>query len=250
MTADRQALNLPESLEAAWGLRERPRKGPRPGLTLEAIVEGAVQVAERHGIGAVSMARVAKQVGASPMSLYRYVAAKDELWALMVDMAGGPPPPRQPGEDWRAGLTRWARGYMSGLRRHPWIVRIPISTPPITPNQVLWLEDGLQSFRQTRLSEPEKLSCLLLVSGFVRNDATLMQDIGSAAGDDQIMPSYGRLLARLTRPDTHPSIHAALASGAFDEDDDIDTEFLFGLERVLDGIATLIERRGLAAPSD
>jgi AcrR family transcriptional regulator len=245
-----ESQDLPASLAHAWGLSERPRRGPRPALSLEAIVEGAVRVAESEGIGAVSMARVAKEVGASTMGLYRYVAAKDELWALMVDFLGGPPPRPDDSETWREGLTRWAKGYMSVLRRHPWVVRIPISTPPITPNQVLWLEDGLQSFRATRLPEEEKLSSLLLVSGFVRNDATLMLDIGSAHPDAEVMPSYGRLLRRLTTADTHPAIHAALASGAFEMDDDIDTEFLFGLERVLDGIGLLIERRGLPAPDN
>lgn len=248
MTSESQ--DLPASLAHAWGLTERPRRGPRPALSLEAIVEGAVRVAEAEGIGAVSMARVAKEVGASTMGLYRYVAAKDELWALMVDSLGPPPPRPDDSETWREGLTRWAKSYMAVLRRHPWVVRIPISTPPITPNQVRWLEDGLQSLRDTNLPEEEKLSSLLLVSGFVRNDATLMLDIGSANPDADVMPSYGRLLQRLTAPESHPAIHRALASGAFDIDDDIDDEFRFGLERVLDGIGLLIERRGLSAPDD
>src|SRR6476659_9040163 len=76
---------LPASLEAAWGLRARSTKGPKPGLSLERIVEAAVALAQREGIGAISMARAAGEVDSSAMSLYRYVAAKDELLALMVD---------------------------------------------------------------------------------------------------------------------------------------------------------------------
>src|SRR3954451_19235158 len=97
---------LAASLEAAWGRRARPTKGPKPGLSLERIVEAAVALAQAEGIGAVSMARVAGGLGSCPMSLYRHVAAKDELLALMVDAALGPVPSPAPQEDWRAGLTR------------------------------------------------------------------------------------------------------------------------------------------------
>ncbi|WP_239655680.1 TetR/AcrR family transcriptional regulator, partial [Streptomyces sp. M10] len=78
---------LPASVEAAWGLRGRPTKGPRPGIGVERIVDAAVRLAATEGLQAVSMGRVAKELGASTMSLYRYVAAKDELFILMQEAA-------------------------------------------------------------------------------------------------------------------------------------------------------------------
>jgi AcrR family transcriptional regulator len=237
---------LPASIEFAWGRRGRPTKGPKPGLSLALIVAAGVRVAATEGLGAVSMARVAAELGASTMALYRYVAAKDELLALMVDSAGGLPPAPQPGETWRDGLTRWARGYHEALRRHPWMLRVPISGPPITPNQVAWLEDGLRSLARTGLSEQEKLSSILLVSGFVRNDATLMADIAAAAGgapELALMADYARTLRELTDAERFPALQAALDSGALEDDDDPDAEFYFGLERVLDGIEALVRRR-------
>jgi hypothetical protein len=57
------------------------------------------------------------------------------------------------------------------------------------------------------------------------------------------MGAYGRLMARLTDPERFPALHAVLAAGGFDEPDDGDFDFAFGLERVLDGIETLIEKR-------
>jgi AcrR family transcriptional regulator len=240
---------LPASIEAAWGLRERPRKGPKPGLSLERIVQAAVKIAASEGLAAVSMNRVAGELGASAMSLYRYVAAKDELLALMVDAAIGTPPAKpEANESWRAGLSRWAWGYLDVLRRHSWALRIPISGPQVTPNLTAWLEDGLRSLRDTGLSEAEKLSVMLLLSGYVRNAATLDADIAAAASasgtpEAQIMPTWGRLLGRLTDAGQFPSLHAALASGVFDQDDDPDDEFIFGLERVLDGIDALVRAR-------
>lgn len=247
---------LPASLETAWGLRERPSKGPRPGLTLQRIVDAAVKVADSEGLAAVSMSRVAADLGASTMSLYRYVAAKDELLALMVDAtASSPPAAPAPGEGWREGLARWAWTELGIYRRHPWVLRVPISGPPATPNQVLWLERGLRCLRDTGLAEGEKLSVMLLLTGFVRNWAGLEADLAEAAqaaGSDEqtAMSDYGRLLARLTDAERFPALHAVIEAGVLDEPEspeDPDAEFVFGLERVLDGIEALVRARSPAA---
>jgi AcrR family transcriptional regulator len=236
---------LPASIEAAWGRHKRPGKGPKPGLTLERIVDAAVRVARSEGLAALSMARVAQELGASTMSLYRYVAAKDELLTLMVDAALGPPPPAtDPDEGWRAGLARWAWGYHDRVRQHPWALRVPITGPPTTPNQVAWLEDGLRSLRDTGLTEEQKASVVLLLSGYVRNEATLTADITAGSFvSDAAMSQYARLLATLTDPDRFPAIHTLLAAGVFDTADHPDKEFTFGLDRLLDGIEALIRSR-------
>lgn len=241
---------LPPHLAAAWGLRERPTKGPKPGLTLERIVAAAVRLAESEGLAAVSMSRVAGELGAATMSLYRYVTAKDELLALMVDAAGGAPPePSAPGESWRDGLSRWAWGYLAILRRHPWILRVPITAPPLTPNQIAWMEAGLRCMRDTGLPEQAKLSTILLLSGLVRNWGTLSADIEAAARaggitTDEAMNSYGRMLASLVDPVRFPALSAAIRAGALDDEGEpSDAEFTFGLDRVLDGVAALIEAK-------
>lgn len=241
---------LPASIAAAWGLRERPHKGPRPALSLERIVAAAVLVAAADGLQAVSMGRVASELGVSTMSLYRYVGAKDELLALMADLTfEGPPARRGPEESWRDGLARWARTELGVYRRNPWVLRIPISGPPVTPNAMAWLERGLDCLADTGLQEGEKLSAMLLLTGFVRGQAALQADIaaaqaaGAAAPDPEMMGAYGRLLARLLDPERFPALHAVIAAGVFDEPDDGDYDFVFGLERVLDGIETLIDKR-------
>jgi AcrR family transcriptional regulator len=243
------ATGLPRSIEAAWGVREAPRRGPKPGLTLELIVEAAVRVATRDGIAAVSMGRVAAELGASTMSLYRYVAAKDELLALMVDAASGPPPPEPPDEGgWRDGLGRWSRAYLAMLRRHPWILRIPISGPPVTPHLLAWLEYGLGTMRDTGLDPGERLSVMLLVSGYVRNDATIAADIGAAhatasSPDAAVMVSWRRVIDRFADAERFPELRAVVASGVLDRDDPPDDEFNFGLERLLDGVEALVRVR-------
>jgi AcrR family transcriptional regulator len=244
---DDGGTGLPASIQAAWGVRDRPNKGPKRGLSLERIVDAAVKVAADEGLAAVSMSRVAAELGASTMSLYRYVAAKDELLALMVDAATGPPP--AVGEDgWRAGLSRWAWAELAVYRRHPWALRVPISGPPVTPNQTAWLEQGLRCLHDTGLGEGEKLSVILLVTGFVRNSASLEADLAAAfqAGGttaQAAMTGYGRLIARLTDAQRYPALHAVIEAGVVDQADHPDAEFVFGLERLLDGIDVLVRAR-------
>jgi AcrR family transcriptional regulator len=244
---DREGQLIPPSIELAWGLRDRGTRGPKPGLTLDRIVAAGIKVALTYGLGALSMARVASELGVGTMSLYRYIAAKDELLELMVDTALGAPSAIEPvDEDWRTGLVRWAVGVRDAYRRHPWSLRVPISGPPLGPNNVAWLEQALRSLAGTPLSEEKKLSCIVLLSGFVRSDATLTADFAAAGSDRPDMPRYGDLLSRLTDPVGFPALHRAIASGALDDLDDIDAGFNFGVELILDGIDALIRA---SAPS-
>lgn len=241
MDAMSEETGLPASIETAWGLRERPAKGPKPGLSLDRIVAAAVKVAAAEGLAAVSMGRVAGELGAAPMSLYRYVASKDELLALMIDAAVGPPPALQPGEDWRAGLSRWSWSYYEALVGHPWVVHVPISGPPVTPNGVAWMEAGLASLTETGLDEGEKLSVMLLLSGYVRNEITLKADVGvpaAASGE------WSRTITRLTDAERFPALHRALTSGVLAEDENTEEDFRWRLERVLDGVDVLVRERG------
>jgi AcrR family transcriptional regulator len=237
--------SVPAGIAAAWGVRDQPRKGPRPALTLPRIVAAAIKVADTEGLDAVSMSRVAAEAGTAPMSLYRHVSAKDELIEHMLDTAWGPPPDRV-AEDWRAGLTRWAWGMRTAFQLHPWAVRIPLKSLPIMPNAVAWFENALAAMEETGLSEPRKASVIMLLSGFTRNLASTEADIGAAMQasglpPDQWMSYYSQLLRKLTDPQRFPALTTFIDSGVFEAADGPDDEFIFGLDRILDGIATLIE---------
>ncbi|MEU3051836.1 TetR/AcrR family transcriptional regulator [Streptomyces griseus] len=250
--------DLPASLEAAWGLRDRPAKGPKPGLSLERIVAAAVGVAAADGLGAVSMGRVAQELGASTMSLYRYVSAKDELYVLMQEAALGPPDPLtalETGAGWRAAVTEWASAQRDRYRANLWALRIPIGGPPATPNSIAWWEQGLQALGGTGLAEGDKTSVILLISNFVRSEALMVSDLAAAVAargitPDELMASYERTLKRLVDPERHPGITRQLETGVMSEPDEADYEFTFGMERLLDGVEALVRRtaEGSRAP--
>ncbi|AWZ07580.1 MULTISPECIES: TetR/AcrR family transcriptional regulator [unclassified Streptomyces] len=243
---------LPASLEMAWGLRERPGKGPRPTLTLPRIVDAAVALAAGEGMDAVSMGRVAKELGVSTMSLYRYVTAKEELYILMADAGVGTPPPEPSGGGegmgWRELLSQWAYAQRTVLMMNTWILRIPITGAPVSPNQLAWMERGLAAMAGTALRESEKVSAIVLIGGLVRNEATMAADmmdaiVKSGVAPDQVLGQYVRTLRLMTGPDTHPAVTRLLESDAFTGSDEPDFQFRFGLNRILDGLAALIGER-------
>ncbi|WP_433084677.1 TetR/AcrR family transcriptional regulator [Dactylosporangium sp. CA-052675] len=244
-----QENGIPNALALAWGLKERPGKGPRPGLSLERIVAAGVRIAAAEGLGAVSMSRVAAELGAATMSLYRYVSAKHELLDLMVDAAIGPPPAAGAALGWRAGLRGFADDYLALLRRQPWVVRVPIHTPPITPNQIAWMNHGLSVMRDTNLRQDERLSAIMMVSGMARNWALLTADIDAAARaqggtTEQAMFEYGRLLHLLADPERFPAVGELLRSRVLETSESRpDDDFEFGIERFLDGMEALMSRR-------
>jgi AcrR family transcriptional regulator len=241
---------VPRNIAAAWGVREQPRRGPKPTFTVQRIVEAGVHVADTEGIDAVSMGRVAAEIGTAPMSLYRHVSSKEELLDLMVDTAWGPMTDAAiPGEGWRAGLSRLAWAMRAGGKRHPWVARVPISSLPIMPNQVTWFDNALTCMRDTGLAEARKASVVMLLAGYVRNLANTEADVEAAiqaSGLDPVewMSGYATLLRKLTDAQRFPALTAFIDAGVFETADGPDDEFIFGLDRILDGIQALIGREG------
>ena len=241
---------LPPIVDLLWrrGLG-RPRRGPRPGLTLDQVVAAAVEVADAAGLGAVSMQRIAGELGFTTMSLYRYVGSKDDLLVLMYDEACGDAPTVDPAAGWREALADWARGNQAALRRHPWMVELPINGPPVGPKMIGWVESALRALAGTPLDEDAKVGVVMLVSGYVLQAERMASELARAAGGGAPPPwvavPYPQLLRRTLDPDRHRALGQAVEAGAFDFEltgEEGDTDFEFGLQLTLDGIAALVDR--------
>ncbi len=237
-SSDPDESGLPRGLALLWGIDDRQRRGPRPTLTIQDIGAAAVRLADAEGLAAVSMSKVASALGFTTMSLYRYVDSKDDVFLAMLDAAYGAPPANREHRDWRAGLTWWCGANRAALVRHPWILQIPLSGPPVAPNLAAWMEEGLAALSATGLPEQDKLSSLLLAEVYVRGQVQLMSAFAPTEEDD-----YAGRMRRVLEPDRFPHLGAALASGALEDAEGTEDEFQFGLETVLAGIERLIERR-------
>jgi AcrR family transcriptional regulator len=236
---------LPRGLALAWGVAANPQRGPKREMSVERIVEAAVEIADAEGLGAVSMAAVAKALGFTPMSLYRYVSAKDDLLLLMQEEAIGlPPEAAREADGWRAALEVLFEAQVRMFVRHPWMLSLPITGLPITPNNSAWMEAGLLALDPTPLNDEERLAVTLLVSGLARWNGMVFagyaeQTRRSGLSPEEVTVQEGALFDAVISADAYPHLRAAIDSGAFISDAD---PFRFGLDRALDGVEAYVTR--------
>ncbi|MFB8388419.1 TetR/AcrR family transcriptional regulator [Microbacterium sp. NPDC055910] len=236
---DAADLELPRGVALAWGIAANPQRGPKREMSVERIVDAAVEIADAEGLGAVSMAAVAARLGFTPMSLYRYITAKDDLILLMQEEATGlPSEAARTAGSWRERLTAVYREQLQRYLQHPWMLDIPISGAPTTPNSAAWMDAGLEALAGTPLSHEERLAALLLVTGHARWAGTVIagylrrqNEIG--VDGDAITAKEDALYRVLITADAYPSLREAIDAGVFLDDSD---PFGFGLERSLDGL--------------
>ncbi|GAB2629897.1 TetR/AcrR family transcriptional regulator [Prescottella soli] len=231
---------LPRMVQLAWGLGEEGSRGPKRGLTLDEIVDAAIALADEEGVAALSMSRVAKRLGFTTMSLYRYVQSKDELLELIADRVVGSPPEIPADLGWREGLELWARAEYDVLMQHRWWLRLPITGAPFGPNNMAWLEAALRCLGSTGLPEPLKVKVALNVSVHVIGRARFTADLQVDSESD----SYSAVLSRVLDPARFPALLSAVRGGGFSEDDVEwqDADFRFALTLVLDGVERLVRQ--------
>src|SRR5690606_21911284 len=174
MDTEPEDVPLPRGVALAWGVAAHPQRGPKRELSIERIVEAAIEIADADGLGAVSMTAVASRLGFTTMSLYRYVTNKDELLMVMGDTALGLPPlSLSEAGDWRARLAAYHREVLAVYEAHPWLLDLPIAGVPGTPGNAAWFDAGLGTLADTPLSWLERTAVLLLVMGQVRWTASV-----------------------------------------------------------------------------
>jgi len=244
---------LPAGLDLLWERLDEPAAEPKPGLSLSSIVRAAVELADAGGLDAVSMAKLAKRLGFTTMSLYRHVKSKNDVLLLMLhSVAAVPAELDEPCDDWRLGLQRWCRAQWVMLRAHSWVVHLPITGPPITPNQLAWTDRALRTLRGTALTEADKAGVVLLIASYMLTTVRMSTELGPAASGESVA-AYSTLLGGLVDAQRFPDLHVAIDAGAFDyppgaTEQARQFDYSFGLTRILDGVETLIRHRAGSAP--
>ncbi|MEU3765634.1 TetR/AcrR family transcriptional regulator [Amycolatopsis keratiniphila] len=222
-----------------------------PQLTVDRIVGAGIALADASGLDALTMRRVAMNLGTGTMSLYRYVASKDELVVLMVEAAMADVPlPGSPPKNWRHGLEQAAYRDWELYHRHPWILpKVSISTRGrFSPAVAADSEHALSSFDGLGLEPEVAFRYMFMFASYVQGVAlTYVGDVEAARqqGNPET-PGPGGTGNPLFADGAYPRLARAMHAGA--EPWDLDALFASGLAGVLDGIEADLKRRGDVVP--
>lgn len=225
-------------------------RGPKQKTSVDAVVTAAIALADHDGLEAVSMRKVAERLGLSTMSLYTYVPGKTELIELMFDSVAAESPREPHHPIVRVRLENIARQSWAEYERHPWLLQIDSSRPPLGPgisDRYEWQLGALEGLGLSDLEMDQSLTLLVeFVAGPARTalqarrtrEASGMSDLEwweinapllEKVMDGSRFPLSGRVgqnVGELYNGVTAPQLN-----------------FEFGLARVLDGIEMLIASR-------
>jgi AcrR family transcriptional regulator len=225
---------------SVWFRPVQAARQAAPAFSRDEITRAAIDLADRGGLEAVSMRRIAACIGSAPTSLYWYVSNKEELYELMVDAAIGLIPlPEQPSGDWRADIAAIARAARVTLSSHPWFAHLGIY-PVAGPLTLRYGTVSLRSFEGLGLDPATEVNILATINnyifGFVQREVAwqrLPARPGSAAAPADAASSGPD--AEGARMDVFSAEHLSVRTKLHSDD-----SFEFGLECLLDGIAVRI----------
>lgn len=219
------------------------RRGPRPRVSVDELVNSAIALADAEGLAAVSMRALAARLGLGPMSLYTYVPTRDVLLALMVDRVAADAPIPAAAGTVTASLEVMARVLRAEYLAHPWLLEVSPWRQVLGPHRLQRYESQLAIIEHIPMSDFSRDNLVNLLTAFVIGNAR--QTIGeqratrdSGMTDESwwavvgpelaaVMPAQGFALS--ARVGTTVGSHYR-APGSPDE------AFEFGLSTLLDGL--------------
>ena len=222
------------------------RSASPPAFSREEITRAAIELADSHGLEAVSMRRIADRIGSAPTSIYWYVSDKGELYELMFDaVLGQVELPSGSAGDWRAALSSLAWATLATARRHRWWYSQVSIQPVPGPNARRYAAAMLPVLAKSGIDETTGINVLAVLNnyiiGFIQREAAWQQLVTRREAHGT--PEGGRLNGSGRQAGDSPmSAQGILARLRLAGDD----SFGFGLERFLDGIAVLVESLGRA----
>jgi AcrR family transcriptional regulator len=204
----------------------------RPRLTPEAITEAATRIADAEGLGAVSIRRVAAEVGARPMSLYSHFSSKDELFASMAGEAVSEMLVQKPlSKDWREAVAEIARRMYATFIGHPWLVMIFTQQPRFGANAVRQAKQMARAVTSLDLEPSE----IWLLQGTV-NDYVLGHSLRATSA-----PTAGSLAGAIAETDVVEFPELAQLKESLRSRSSTD-RFEIGLQIVLDGVERRVSK--------
>lgn len=229
-------------VELLWDPASSSGRGPKPKTDVGEVARAGVAIADAEGLAALSMRKVAAELGVGVMSLYTYVPGRDELIELMIDRVYGEHALPDPTLAWRSRLDRWARESWQLYLSHPWLLDHNSARLPIGPH-VLDVEESLYATLAAAGAESTEIVALgnlirWQLLGAARStvgDQSEERHTGVSA--EAYWDSRASFWVTHFDPERFPTMLAIHESGGFD--DPVGWSFETMLTRLLDGIQQL-----------
>ena len=222
---------------------EDRRPEPRITLDRERILAAALARADTSGIEALTMRRLAGDLGVEAMTLYYHVANKDDIVDAIVDLVMAEIELPAPGEPWRPALRRTALSAHAAFLRHPWAAAYTLDPARLRPARLRYMDAILASLRAGGFSiEMTHHAYHALESHIV---GFTLWVVGIASGIARL-PDGGASLVAAIRPDELPHLAEHIHYHATVEESDQEGEFAYGLDLLLDGLEERLAREGPA----
>ena len=210
-------------------------------LSRERVLRTAVDYADRHGLAALSMRKLADELGVSAMSPYYYVPNKDRLIDGMVDIVFSEIEPPSLDVDWKTAMRRRAISTREALNRHRWAIGHMEGRTDHGPTNLRLHDAVLGCLRAAGFSLEATVHAYSVQDAYIYGFVLQETDMASQTADDfaaeaqRQMDAYEHLLA------DYPHIAEVVGGHVAKVGYDYDTEFLFGLDLILDGLDRLRE---------
>lgn len=205
-------------------------------LTRQRVQEAAVDLADRHGIEAVSMRRLGHDLGVEAMSIYTHVRSKDDLLGGMVEVVAGQLPETRTRDDWKSSLRATIMGARAVMLRHPWAPRLMEDLQQPGPAVLRHFDTVIGILRDGGFSLEMTHHALHLIGSRVLG---FTQELFDDSAD--VSPEIATAMAEAIGA-THPYV-AEMALATTHEGGlggcDTDAEFEFSLDVILDGLERL-----------
>lgn len=233
-----------------WAREQRAPR--RQGPSIDRIVAAGVRIADSEGAQAVSMRRVAADLGSGTASLYRYVDSRDDLIDLMIDSVRGEIAPPAPTGHWRADLTAHARHLRATLLRHPWLGLEIAGRPALGPNSLREQESVLAAAFEFTPDIALATHIVDAVGAYVfgattREFAERRAHHRTGLSEDEWRETVTPYLRNVLAAGEHPHLSRRIAEAPDPTPDD---NFAFGLTALLNGIASGVSLSDIAALLD
>lgn len=217
--------------------KEQRQAAPDAVLSKQRVVAEAIRLADREGVDGLSMRRLAGELGAGAMSLYHYVASKDELFDAMIDIVFNEIelPPTE--TDWQSAMRRQAVSARQVLARHPWAIALMESRTTPGPANLRHREAFTACLREAGFSVVMATHANWLLNSYVYGHALQEASLPFDSADQLADMTEDVYLPQLP-PDEFPYLNesaVALMAAGYDPTE----EFAFGLDVILAALEPL-----------